>query len=145
MKTSENGIEFIKSFEGFSPIPYPCSGGKWTIGYGNRFYPNGNEVTPYDPQITKARAQEIFVKSLVGYENIVNNRIKVDLNQNMFDALVSHTYNTGGSSTLFKLINDNDPYYADWWLNHYITANGKKIEGLRRRRGAELELFLKPI
>jgi len=43
------------------------------------------------------------------------------------------------------LINDNDPYYADWWLNHYITANGKEIEGLRRRRGAELELFSKPI
>ena len=62
----------------------------------------------------------------------------------MFDALVSHAYNTGGSSTLFYYINTGIQDYQSWWLNKYITIGGGKevLKGLVKRRGEELEMFL---
>ena len=45
MKTSENGVNFIKGFEGFRNKPYLCSAGVPTIGYGTTLYPDGVKVS----------------------------------------------------------------------------------------------------
>lgn len=144
MKISENGKDLIKLFEGLRLKAYKCSAGVPTIGYGNTYYPNGDKVQMGDT-ITIEEASELFDGLIVRYERIVNNKLKVDVKQNQFDALVSHTYNTGGSTTLFKLVNMN----ADkekikyWFLNKYITANGKVLKGLKKRRLKEWELYNK--
>jgi lysozyme len=143
MKTSQKGIQFILSFEGFSAKPYLDSAKIPTIGYGNTYYPGGKKVTMKDPAITKEKATEIFAAVLPTYEKIVNSKIKVAITQNQFDALVSHTYNTGGSDTLFSLINkkaDSDAI-RKWFTEKYITAGGKVLNGLIRRRKAEADLF----
>ena len=69
--------------------------------------------------------------------------LKVPLKQNQFDALVSHTYNTGGSDTLFKLINQNAPadQIKKWFTTKYITGGGKRLQGLVNRRNAEANLY----
>ncbi|WP_029297152.1 lysozyme [Chryseobacterium hispalense] len=143
MKTSQNGINLILLFEGFSSRPYLDSAGIPTIGYGNTYYPGGKKVTMKDPSITKERGAELFSSLLPAYEKIVNNKIKVPLTQNQFDALVSHTYNTGGSDTLFSLINKKaDPEtIKDWFISRYTTAGGKVLNGLIRRRKTEADLF----
>ncbi|MDR6156929.1 lysozyme [Chryseobacterium sp. SLBN-27] len=143
MKTSQNGINLILLFEGFSSRPYLDSAGIPTIGYGNTYYPGGKKVTMKDPSITKERGAELFSSVLPAYEKIVNNKIKVPLTQNQFDALVSHTYNTGGSDTLFSLINKKaDPEtIKDWFISRYTTAGGKVLNGLIRRRKTEADLF----
>jgi len=143
MKTSQKGINLIVSFEGFSAKPYLDSARIPTIGYGNTYYPGGKKVTMKDPEITKERGDELFVAVLPTYEKIVNSKVKVDLTQNQFDALVSHTYNTGGSDTLFSLINRKaaDSEIKDWFIKRYITAGGKVLSGLIRRRKAEADLF----
>jgi lysozyme len=143
MKTSQKGINLILSFEGFSSKPYLDSAGIPTIGYGNTYYPGGKKVTMKDPAITKEKGAELFATILPIYEKIVNNKIKVDLTQNQFDALVSHTYNTGGSDTLFALINKkaSDADIKKWFTTKYITAGGKTLNGLIRRRKAEADLF----
>ncbi|WP_426278689.1 lysozyme [Chryseobacterium sp. S-02] len=143
MKTSQKGINLILSFEGFSSKPYLDSAGIPTIGYGNTYYPGGKKVTLKDPPINKEKGTELFSSVLPTYEKIVNNKIKVTLTQNQFDALVSHTYNTGGSDTLFSLINKKaDPEnIKDWLTSKYITAGGKPLNGLIRRRKAEADLF----
>ncbi|WP_415327942.1 lysozyme [Chryseobacterium sp. MMS23-Vi53] len=143
MKTSQKGINLILSFEGFSAKPYLDSAGIPTIGYGNTYYPGGKKVTMKDPSITKEKGAELFSSVLPTYEKIVDNKIKVALTQNQFDALVSHTYNTGGSDTLFSLINKNAAAAAilDWFTSRYITAGGKILNGLIRRRKAEADLF----
>ncbi|WP_300685062.1 lysozyme, partial [Chryseobacterium sp.] len=105
MKTSQKGINLIVSFEGFSSSPYLDSAGIPTIGYGNTYYPGGKKVTMKDPAITREKAAELFSTVLPTYEKIVSNKVKVVLTQNQYDALVSHTYNTGGSDTLFSLVN----------------------------------------
>lgn len=143
MKISQNGIHLILFFEGFSAKPYLDSAGIPTIGYGNTYYPGGKKVTMKDPAISKEKGEELFSMVLPAYEKVVNNKIKIALTQNQFDALVSHTYNTGGSDTLFSLINKKaDPEtIRHWFTSRYITAGGKVLNGLIRRRKAEADLF----
>jgi len=144
MKTGENGKDLIKLFEGLRVKAYLCSAGVPTIGFGNTFYEDGSKVKLGDT-ITIERARELFELLLPKYEKIVNSKVKRQLTQNQFDALVSHTYNTGGSSTLFKLVENNAQIkdIENWWLNKYTTANGKKLQGLVNRRKKEFELYLK--
>ena len=145
MKTSKVGIDLILSFEGFSSKPYLDSAKVPTIGYGNTYYPGGKKVTMKDAPISKEKAYELFLSILPTYEKIVKNKIKINLNQNQFDALVSYTYNTGGSDTLFRLINQKSSAeeIRNWIETRYITAGGKKLNGLVRRRKAEADLYFK--
>lgn len=72
---------------------------------------------------------------------MIERKIKIDLNENQIAALASFIYNTGGSATLFSLINKKSPALAKWWMEHYITAEGKKLKGLVLRRKSEALLF----
>jgi len=143
MKTSQKGKNLILSFEGFSSEPYLDSAGIPTIGYGNTYYPGGKKVTMKDPAVSREKGAELFSSVLPTYEKIVNRKVKIALTQNQYDALVSHTYNTGGSDTLFSLINKkaNSETVKDWFTSRYIMAGGKVLNGLIRRRKAEADLF----
>jgi lysozyme len=142
MTTGQEGIALIKKWESCRLTAYQCSAGKWTIGFGNTFYENGSKVKEGD-KITQARAEELFKNLLPKFESIVNKKIKLSLHQNQFDALVSHTWNTGGSNTLFDLVNRKakDSYIKDWFETKYITANGKVLKGLISRRKEEANLY----
>ena len=144
MTTSQRGIALIKQFEGLKLNAYLCSANVPTIGYGNTYYPNGIKVKLGD-KISQEQAEELLKDILKKFEAIVNRKLKVKVSQNQFDALVSHTYNTGGSDTLFKLINNgaNEQDIRSWIETRYITANGVKLNGLIRRRKAESDLFFR--
>jgi lysozyme len=142
MKTSKVGIDLIKKWEGCKLTSYKCSAGVWTIGFGNTFYEDGTKVKQGD-KITKARAESLLLDLLPKFEKIVNKKVSVPLRQNQFDALVSYTWNTGGSDTLFNMINSkaSDKDIRNWFETKYITANGKKIAGLVNRRKDEANLY----
>ena len=144
MRISEEGKDLIKSFEGCRLNAYKCSAGVPTIGYGNTYYPNGDKVQMSDV-ITLEKAKELFDDLIVRYERIVNSKLKVEVKQNEFDALVSHTYNTGGSTTLFRLVNAkaDKEKIKTWFTTKYITANGKRLKGLVIRRQKEWLLYNK--
>lgn len=142
MKTSGAGIDMIKRFEGFHSKPYICPAGVATIGYGST-YLNGRKVTMQTRPISEPEAIAALQTDLIKFERIVRAKLKVPVNQNQFDALVSHTYNTGGSDTLFRLVNtgaDADTIRS-WFETRYITAAGKVMRGLIARRKAEADLF----
>jgi len=143
MITGTKGLELIKLFEGCKLKPYLCPANVPTIGYGSTKYANGVKVTLRDKTITEIEAENLLKNTLKVYEDIVNKKIKVTLNQNQFDSLVSYTYNTGGSDTLFKLINNkaSDFEIRRWFQTHYITGGGKELPGLVRRRKAEADLY----
>jgi lysozyme len=146
MVTNNDGLELIKKYEGFSSKPYLCPANIPTIGWGSTRYADGTKVTMKDKSITKEEEGDIlFKETLKIYEKIVNKKIKVTLNCNQFSALVSHTYNTGGSDTLFKLINEGKPSneIREWWTTRYITGGGVKLNGLIKRRWSEYELYNK--
>lgn len=144
MKTSNEGIKLIKRFEGCKLKAYKCAAGVNTIGYGNTFYENGNKVLIQDV-ISQARAEELLLSLLPKYEATVKRNIKIELNQNQFDALVSFCWNCGSSSTLFRLVNmkATDEVISTWWKSHYIKGGGKVLNGLVKRRAIEADLFIK--
>ena len=148
MKISNNGLDLIKQFEGFSSSPYLCPAKIPTIGYGSTYYEDGTKVTLKDKPITEQRATELleFVANKTFSENI-NKVVKVPLNQNQFDSLVSFAYNIGNKnfnwSTLLKKLNLSDYEGASLEFGRWNQANGKILNGLVSRRQKEKELFLK--
>ena len=144
MKTSQTGIDLIKSFEGCKLTAYKCSAGVNTIGFGNTYYTNGNKVKIGD-KITQDEANKLFLDLLPKYEKTVLDAIKVPLTQNQFDALVSFCWNCGSSKTLFKMVNEkfSEMNIVNWWCTHYVLGGGKVLNGLVRRRKAESVLFVK--
>lgn len=143
--TSEEGIELIKSFEGFKSKPYLCSAGVPTIGIGTTVYPNGKKVTLRDGAIDLETAMEYVHHDLQKFEATVNKSVSVDLTQNQFDALVCFTYNVGPgsftSSTLLKLLNTGNYDSVPTQLLRWNKAKGVEVAGLTRRRKAEGDLF----
>lgn len=142
MKTSQNGIELIKSFEGCVLTGYPDVGGVPTVGYGS----TGPDVY-IGMKVTQAEAEQRLAKELEHFENGVSNLVKVAINQNEFDALVSFSFNVGlgafQRSTLLRLLNDGTE--RDIVSSEFLRWNkvdGKPVEGLTRRRKAEQALFL---
>lgn len=163
MITSKAGLDTIKHFEGIHDGDLKTIGlqpkmdpiGIWTEGYGramrdkkgNFIRGAENKKLAYDSitihnevEAIKALAQDCAVR-----EYTVAQRIKVPLTQNQFDALVSLIYNTGGSETIYQLINNKQSKQAifEFWTKHYITGDGVILPGLVARRKAEADLFVK--
>lgn len=147
MMISDVGVNLIKDFEGCYLTAYRCPAGVLTIGYGTTEAIDGKPITE-GMTITQKQADELLVKNLKTYEKAVNDYVKVNLNQNQFDALVSFTYNVGcnalKTSTLLQLLNEGDYKEASEQFERWKYAGGKVLNGLIRRRKAEKELFLKP-
>lgn len=141
MKPSDACIDFIKSFEGFSPTAYKCPAGVWTIGYGTTEY-----VTPGDT-VTEEEACDMLRNDVQEAADAIDDLVDVELNQPQYDALCSFIYNVGRSafenSTMLKMLNQGKsakeigPQFDKW-----IKANGQVVSGLIRRREAEKEMFL---
>jgi lysozyme len=144
MLSSVNCINLIKKWEGCKLESYKCSAGHWTIGFGNTFYEDNTKVKQGD-KITQKRAESLLINLLPKFESIVNKKITISLNQNQYDSLVSYTWNTGGSDTLFKMINKkaSDKEIREWFETKYISANGKVLQGLVNRRKEEANLYFK--
>jgi len=144
MLSSVNCINLIKKWEGCKLESYKCSAGHWTIGFGNTFYEDNTKVKQGD-KITQKRAEALLINLLPKFESIVNKKITISLNQNQFDSLVSYTWNTGGSDTLFSMINKkaSDKEIREWFETKYISANGKVLQGLVNRRKDEANLYFK--
>ena len=138
MKTSKNGIELIKKFEGCRLTAYkPVITEKyWTIGYGHY----GADVKQ-GMRITHAQAEAYLIADLVKFETSVN-ALSLSLTQNQFDALVSFTYNCGAGN-LKKLVTGRNLREIADALLLYNKAGGKELKGLTKRRKEERTLFLK--
>lgn len=95
MSASQEMIDVIKDFEGFSSTAY-WDNSQWTVGYGTRA--SGPDVT-----VTRAEAEKLLRKALTNtYEPIVNEFCEENgkqPTQQQFDAMLDLTYNAGGSWT----------------------------------------------
>lgn len=157
MIISDNGLDKIKAWEAFIPFAYddfdpPARrrkikmgdkvNGTLTIGYGH----TGADVKP-GMTVTEDRAEELLRRDVARFESAVDRLVKVDLNQNQFDALVSFCFNVGegnfGSSTLLKKLNAGDYDAVPEELMKWTKSKGKKLQGLVNRRAAEAGLWAK--
>jgi GH24 family phage-related lysozyme (muramidase) len=147
MKLSPDGVAFIQEFEGLRLDSYKDQAGIWTIGYGT----TGPNIGP-NQRITKDQANKFFLDDVKYFEDVVTDALKIKVNQNEFDALVSFAYNVGptafSTSTLLRILNNGalKTVVAAEFLKWVKVGDGKVSEGLKRRRARERELFLsKPL
>lgn len=149
MRISEKGLAMIEKFEGCLLKASNKLDGVWTIGYGQtgRYY--GKRVRR-GMTTTKAEAHAwLRGHSIKTYEDAVTQAVKVPLNQNQFDALVSFTYNVGvgalKQSTALRKLNAGDYAGAADALTMWTKCRRKVLAGLVRRRKEERALFLTPV
>lgn len=132
MKASEELLNKIKAFEGYSNTAYRDSAGVWTCGYGHT-----SGVTP-TTTCTRKEAERWLKEDLAPVEAYVNT-IEQVRTQGQYDALVDFAYNLGigslKSSMLLRKIKagastgDIQEQFRKW-----VYAGGKVLKGLVRRR-----------
>ena len=144
MQVSQKGIDLIKKWEGFSANAYLDPVGVPTIGYGTTRI-NGQKVK-LGTTITLSQAEQLLKKQVQEHASNTFKYVKVELNQNQYDALASFQYNLGKDilkgSTLLKLINSKQWNAAANKMKEYVYADGKFLQGLANRRSDEVALFL---
>lgn len=142
-RTAAPGLDLIKHFESLRLVAYLCPAQIWTIGYGHT-----KGVKPGDI-CTAEQAALWLVEDATVAEHAVKRLVKVPINQNQFDALVSFTFNLGGgnlsTSTLLRKLNTADYVGATLEFPRWNKGGGKVLPGLVKRRTAEQNLFSKPI
>ncbi|NJO98632.1 MAG: lysozyme [Pleurocapsa sp. CRU_1_2] len=140
VQTSRAGIDLIKRWEGCRIKAYRCPAGIWTIGYGHTGTAKPGMCISYD------KAEELLKQDLQRFEKAVQTLVRVPLNQNQFDALVSFTYNVGakafGDSTLLSLLNQKKYLACAEQLLRWTKAGKVTLKGLVDRRTEEKDLFL---
>lgn len=138
--------------------------GIWTEGWGKAMlykgkymttsnYPTLKDIMPYRTIVTLEDADKELKKALEYRGGLVMSRLKVPVSQQEFDALLSHYYNCGYSATMYRLVNSRasantkekkeaiEAKIKDWFINHYITAQGVPLRGLKLRRSDEYTIW----
>lgn len=141
---TSQGVQLIKTFEGFSSIPYICQAGVNTIGYGHAIR-KGEKWDNPNAIITEEEAIELLRQDVNIAERAVLRLIRVPLEDWHFDSLVSFTFNLGSgalqASTLRRRLNEGDYYGASLQFDRWVYGGGRRLPGLVRRRRAERILF----
>jgi len=144
MRPSPAVYDLIKQYEGLRLHAYQDSAGVWTIGWGH----TGD--VKRGQSITIHQAEALLALDIGIAAAAVNRHVEAPLSQNMFDALVSFTFNLGerrlAESTLLKKLNLRDYAAAAAEFGKWVkaTIKGKKVTlpGLVRRRAAERAMFV---
>lgn len=144
-KMSVSGLDFLKTTEAWSDVPYNDEAGIPTIGWGHRILPDESFN-----MIDYARGEDLLRRDLSTVEKNINALVKVPLSADQFDALASFAFNVGSNafttSTLLKKLNAGDyqgaaQEFPRW---KYVTVNGDKrvSPGLLARRYKEQSMFI---
>ena len=155
MHMSDRGVKLLKSIEQLRLVPYDDQTGepttRWckgaTIGYGHLILQA--EWPLYKSGITKAEAEELFVRDLAPRESTVTRYVRSPLQRHQFDALVILVYHIGRSnfatSSVVKLLRDpsaDTPYPClEGAWKAWNKSQGEVNRGLINRRAAEWRLF----
>ena len=140
-------LQEIKLSEGFESKAYKRNGDVWTYGYGSTYKLDGTRVRQGD--IITRQDAEILLKTKIEKEYLpqLKSLVKVVLNDNQRDALISLIYNIGAGnlrkSALLKLINNNpnDIAIKQQWVLTNIRIGSQFEKGLRARRKRESDLY----
>lgn len=144
MRVSNKCIELVKEFEGCSLTAYQDEVGVWTIGFGITSSDKAitGKTIKKGMKISQATAEKWLVESLnrIYLPKVMKYQDRYHFNTSQIDALVSFAYNVGSIDQLtgygtraIALIESR--------ILLYNKAGGKTLNGLSRRRRAELKMF----
>ena len=139
-------LDLIKKWEGLRLEGYICPAGVPTIGYGHT-----GPTVKEGMKITEADAEALLRSDVERFARAVDSQIRVPLTNNQRCALISFAFNVGVGalmdSTLRKRLNngENAQKVAMEELPRWNKGDGKILEGLVRRRKAEVDLFCRGV
>ena len=135
-RINKSGLNLIKKYEGCKLTSYICPAGVLTIGYGH----TGKDVKP-NQTITKKKAISLLKKDLARFERHVQSYNYIyEWTDNEFSALVSFAFNIGNIDQLTAYGTRTRSQIRSAMVK-YVKASGKTLQGLVKRRKAELKLF----
>lgn len=144
MAAGAAALTLITGFEGLRRFAYYDPPGIPTVCYGH----TGPDVK-FGREYSFNECTALLQKDVSVAAAAVQRAITRPIPQPTFDALVSFTYNVGeGSlrkSTLLKKLNAGDVAGACRELPKWVYAGGVKLNGLVKRRAAEMALCLKGV
>jgi lysozyme len=143
---SDKIFNTISNFEGFSQVPYWDRTG-YSVGYGSQYNWDAKRPVIKTDIVDKKTAKQWLINDAMEDYQVVQSIVKVPLTNNQLIALSSLSYNIGigafKDSTLLKLLNSgankNDVAKQ---FERWVYFEGKKLDGLIKRRNAEKQLFL---
>lgn len=166
-KLNKHGLDLIKDAEGLVLYAYDDQDPSWprkavkpgdklrgvlTIGWGH----TGKDVKP-GMTITREEAEALLAKDLEWFVEEMNRNLRlyntrpdddIKVTSNQFAALTSLMYNIGDrafdKSTMFRFLAGGDLDSARNQFPRWCYDNGKKLEGLLKRRLKEQKLFDTP-
>jgi len=140
---TQEGLDLIKRFEGFSPTIYVCPAGYPTIGYGHVV--RDEEKSQFSSGIDPQEAEELLRQDVLWAERGVLRLIDVPLTDGQFDALVSFTFNLGSGalqrSTLRRKVNREEHPEVPAQFKRWVFARGRILKGLKMRREVEANVY----
>lgn len=146
MKTSQQGLDLIKRYEGVRRKPYRCPAGLWTVGVGHLIGDGLSLPDSWNRTLEAAEIDALLAKDVARFERGVTRYISAKLTQGEFDALVSFSFNLGlGTLQRSKVrlkLNRGDKEGAIASLLKYNKAGGKELKGLTFRRRDEAKLMM---
>ncbi|KAI0388456.1 lysozyme [Xylariaceae sp. FL0594] len=145
---NEATVELIASFESFSPDIYTDAAGYPTVGYGHLCQEDGCAEVPYPIPLSESDGEALLADDLAPPQDCITTDTgsNVVLNANQYGALVSWAFNVGcgnaASSSLIRRLNaGEDPSTViEEELPKWNKAGGQVLQGLVRRRAAEVDL-----
>jgi lysozyme len=148
MRVSDEGIKLIKHFEGVHKKPYICPAGYWTVGVGHLITRDPVLPSSWNRTFSSGEIDDLLRKDLRRFElGVLRMLGTVQPSQSEFDALVSFSFNLGlgcfQRSTVRSAFIRGDKKRSGEVLLKYRRAGGKILQGLVRRRQAELALLMR--
>ncbi len=149
MRVNQPTLDLIKRFEGFVPDAYRDSVGVWTIGFGTTAAAGVGIVPKPGMKVTQAEAEEYLRRAVEKFADQIEPGFTRNPNENEFGAFVSLAYNVGPGavlkSTALRRWNAGDLEGVEAGFRMFNKAGGRVLNGLIRRREAEVDLFRKPV
>ena len=161
--SSDSVVDLIEYYEGFREYRYYDAGVAY-IGYGSVFTDAVSMFGENCEPLSREQAKKLTLHELESIDQYLNGFLQqngITVNQNQFDALSDFTYNCGivwttyknsdGTWCLLKQLLLDDP---STWTEERVSAafgtwvkdaNGNVLEGLKKRRVSETELFMKAV
>lgn len=141
-QVSNELVNVIAQFEGYSPFVYKDAVGNPTIGYGHLITKG---ETAFKQPLLPPDADKLLRRDLSPKVDAVNKLVNRPLYPSQFNALVSFTYNVGeGSlkkSTLLKKVNTQQDLEVPPQFLKWSSADGKVLSGLQMRRRLEAQMY----
>lgn len=141
-----SALTLLRSFEqgpdgGPALQAYRCPAGKLTIGWGH----TGPDVHE-DTTITRERAAELLSEDAAHAAHLLEAKVGADviaeLSDGEYGALVCFVFNLGcGDWTIWRKLKARQFGDVPAEIERFIYAGGKPMNGLKRRRAAEVALW----